>query len=214
MLLGVTFASNIGGMLTPISSPQNAISAEALPSDRSIDFLTWMLVSRGRGAVWPRARVPRERAGGRAVRRRAAADHVVLPRGRAQAARHRAHPRDRLPHGWWRTPARRCLSHACAVGQGRPARAHRGAGRDHRHHRALVHTVADQGHFRRHGLGGASARCHFLRVRRPLLVRLRRPLFGGRCRLCSWRSGVHPALDAWLTASSCASELAFSRWKT
>lgn len=40
MLLGLAFACNIGGMLTPVSSPQNAVVVNVYP----IDFGDWVTV--------------------------------------------------------------------------------------------------------------------------------------------------------------------------
>jgi len=46
VLLGLAFSCNLGGMLTPISAPQNAVSMAALQSfDRSIGFGQWMLLA-------------------------------------------------------------------------------------------------------------------------------------------------------------------------
>jgi len=48
MLLGIAFAGNVGGMTTPISSPQNAIALSTLADlspPESISFIDWMIVS-------------------------------------------------------------------------------------------------------------------------------------------------------------------------
>eukprot|EP00007_Cunea_sp_BSH-02190019_P008314 CAMPEP_0174238334 /NCGR_PEP_ID=MMETSP0417-20130205/11013_1 /TAXON_ID=242541 /ORGANISM="Mayorella sp, Strain BSH-02190019" /LENGTH=593 /DNA_ID=CAMNT_0015317159 /DNA_START=81 /DNA_END=1858 /DNA_ORIENTATION=+ len=41
-LLGISMSCNLGGMTTPIASPQNAIALSALPRGESISFLAWM----------------------------------------------------------------------------------------------------------------------------------------------------------------------------
>ena len=47
LLLGLAFACNLGGMITPIASPQNAIALVSLQQFVGIDvsFLQWMLVA-------------------------------------------------------------------------------------------------------------------------------------------------------------------------
>eukprot|EP01116_Phalansterium_solitarium_P005291 TRINITY_DN1680_c0_g1_i4.p1 TRINITY_DN1680_c0_g1~~TRINITY_DN1680_c0_g1_i4.p1 ORF type:complete len:720 (-),score=201.48 TRINITY_DN1680_c0_g1_i4:270-2429(-) len=45
LVLAVAFSSNIGGMLTPIASPQNAIALGDLPPTEQVSFLSWMLVA-------------------------------------------------------------------------------------------------------------------------------------------------------------------------
>ncbi|KAK4535672.1 hypothetical protein CDCA_CDCA05G1697 [Cyanidium caldarium] len=44
-LLGVAVACNIGGMTSPIASPQNAIALDALRSSQSISFSEWLSVA-------------------------------------------------------------------------------------------------------------------------------------------------------------------------
>lgn len=43
LVMGIALASNIGGMVTPISSPQNAVALENM--DPSISWLTWLAVT-------------------------------------------------------------------------------------------------------------------------------------------------------------------------
>ena len=47
LLLGLAFSCNLGGMITPIASPQNAIALVSLQQFVGIDvsFLQWMLVA-------------------------------------------------------------------------------------------------------------------------------------------------------------------------
>eukprot|EP00871_Galdieria_phlegrea_P002722 jgi/Galph1/3450/GphlegSOOS_G2067.1 len=45
LILGVAFSGNIGGMTTPISSPQNAVAIEHLFSSHPIGFIEWSLAS-------------------------------------------------------------------------------------------------------------------------------------------------------------------------
>uniref|UniRef100_A0A7S2ZQ99 SPX domain-containing protein n=2 Tax=Rhodosorus marinus TaxID=101924 RepID=A0A7S2ZQ99_9RHOD len=45
LLLGIALASNIGGMGTPIASPQNAIALSALEGMQQVSFLQWTAIS-------------------------------------------------------------------------------------------------------------------------------------------------------------------------
>ncbi|GJQ13989.1 hypothetical protein GpartN1_g5780.t1 [Galdieria partita] len=45
VVLGVAFSGNIGGMTTPIASPQNAIAVEQLNNSHPIGFVEWTLLS-------------------------------------------------------------------------------------------------------------------------------------------------------------------------
>jgi len=45
VILGVAFSGNIGGMTTPIASPQNAIAIEQLSASEPIGFIEWTLLS-------------------------------------------------------------------------------------------------------------------------------------------------------------------------
>ncbi|GJD06885.1 Uncharacterized transporter [Galdieria sulphuraria] len=45
LVLGVAFSGNIGGMTTPIASPQNAIAVEQLSASHPIGFIEWTLLS-------------------------------------------------------------------------------------------------------------------------------------------------------------------------
>mmetsp|Transcript_43974 Transcript_43974/g.71540 ORF Transcript_43974/g.71540 Transcript_43974/m.71540 type:complete len:707 (-) Transcript_43974:196-2316(-) len=46
LLLGIAFASNIGGMATPIASPQNAVALQVLQSTgMTISFMEWIMIA-------------------------------------------------------------------------------------------------------------------------------------------------------------------------
>eukprot|EP00744_Colponema_vietnamica_P002545 GILI01003974.1.p1 GENE.GILI01003974.1~~GILI01003974.1.p1 ORF type:complete len:712 (-),score=239.90 GILI01003974.1:196-2331(-) len=54
LLIGIAFSCNIGGMLTPIASPQNAIALSQLASsypDKAITFFDWMVVVLPQGLI-------------------------------------------------------------------------------------------------------------------------------------------------------------------